>query len=109
MERTRHRPLLRFLADRELELLATDEQLDRSVGGIISSNSLCSSTALDEPNLAASVCGLSLVTPGGRILDFDASKSEMLELLRQSCGLMGVAHSVTLRIRPQTAESLSPR
>lgn len=98
----RLRDLVRFLAERKLELLATDEQLDRSVGGIVSSSSLCSSTAMDEPNLAASLCALSLVTPGGRVLDFDAGKPEMLELLRQSCGLMGVIHTVTLRIRPQT-------
>lgn len=98
----RLRDLVRFLADRRLELLAADEQLDRSIGGIVSSASLCCSTAMDEPHLAASVCRIGLVTPGGRALNFDTSKPEMLDLLRQSYGLMGVIHSVTLRVRPQT-------
>ena len=98
----RLRDLVRFLADHRLELLAADEQLDRSIGGIISSASLCSSTAMDEPHLAASVCGLGLVTPGGRVLDFDTGKPQMLQLLRQSYGLMGVIHEVTLRVRPYT-------
>ena len=47
----RLRDLVRFLADRNLELLATDEQLDRSIGGLVSSGSLSSSTAMDEANL----------------------------------------------------------
>ena len=98
----RLRDLVRYLADRKLELLATDEQLDRSVGGIISSGSLGISTAMDEPSLSACVCAIGLVTPNGRSLDFDARKPEMLEVLRQSYGLMGIVHRVTLRIRPQT-------
>ncbi len=98
----RLRDLVRILADRGLELLATDDQLDRSVGGIVSSSSLFSSTAMDESNLAASVCALRLVTPRGRVLDFNADKPEMLQLLRQSYGLMGIVHSVTLRVRKQT-------
>ncbi|UCG71905.1 MAG: FAD-binding protein [Chromatiales bacterium] len=98
----RLRDLVRILADRNLELLATDDQLDRSVGGIVSSGSLFSSTAMDEPNLAASVCAIRLVTPRGRALNFNTEKPEMLQLLRQSYGLMGIVYSVTLRVRKQT-------
>ena len=57
---------------------------------------------MDEANLAACVTALGLVTPNGRELDFDTSKPEMLRLLRQSYGLMGVICWVTLRVRPQT-------
>lgn len=98
----RLRDLVRMLADRGLELLATDDQLDRSIGGIVSGASLFSSTAVDDANLAASVCAVRLVTARGRVLDFDDSKPEMLQLLRQSWGLMGIVHSVTLRIRRQS-------
>ena len=102
----RLRDLVRILADRKLELMATDDQLDRSVGGIISSGSLVGSAAMDEPNLAASVLGLRLITPQGRVLDFDDSNAEMMQLLRQSFGLMGVVQAVTLRVRRQTQYSL---
>jgi FAD/FMN-containing dehydrogenase len=98
----RLRDLVRFLAERRLELLATDEQLDRSIGGIVSSGSLIGTAAVDEPNLAASVSAIRLVTPQGRVLDFDDTKPEMMQLLRQSFGLMGVIHTVTLRVRPQS-------
>ena len=95
----RLRDLVRILAERDLELLASDDQLDRSVGGIVSSSSLFCGTAVDEPGLAASVCGIGLVTPEGRAMNFDESKPEMLRLLRQSHGLMGVIHTLSLRIR----------
>jgi hypothetical protein len=98
----RLRDLVRFLAEHQLELLATDEQLDRTLGGLVSSGSLVGSPAVDEPNLAASVCGIRLVTPRGRVLDFDDSKPEMMQLLRQSFGLMGVVQAITFRIRPQS-------
>ena len=95
----RLRDLVRILADRDLELLASEEQLDRTIGGVISSASLFCGTAIDDPNLAASVLGIGLVTPNGRNMDFDTSTPEMLQVLRQSYGLMGVVHTVSLRIR----------
>lgn len=95
----RLRDLIRILADHDLELLAGEEQLDRTIGGIVSSSSLFCSTAVDDPNLSASVCGIEMVTPGGRIMQFGEDKPDMLQVLRQSYGLMGVIHSVTLRVR----------
>jgi FAD/FMN-containing dehydrogenase len=82
--------------------MATEEQLDRSIGGIVSSGSLVGSGAFEEPTLAASVCAIRLVTPQGRVLDFDETRPEMMRLLRQSYGLLGVVQTVTLRIRPQS-------
>ncbi|MGI9329450.1 MAG: FAD-binding protein [Gammaproteobacteria bacterium] len=98
----RLRDLVRILADRDLELLASEEQLDRTIGGIVSSASLFCGTTIDDPNLAASVLGIGLVTPNGRTIDFDSSTPEMLNVLRQSYGLMGVIHRVSLRIRPRS-------
>jgi len=95
----RVRDLARLLASRDLELLGSFEQPDRSIGGMISGGCLSAGLAKDAPFLSASVCDLQLVTPEGRRVELAATDTEMLALLRQSYGLLGVIHAVTLRVR----------
>jgi hypothetical protein len=105
----RLRDLSRKLSESDLELIGCYENPDRSVGGVISSGSLSAGMPEDGGGLAASVRGIGLVTPEGRVVEFDASRPEMLRLVRQSFGLLGVIHSVTLRTRRTRVYSIRSR
>ncbi len=105
----RLRDLARKLADYDLELVGSYEYPDRTVGGVVSSGSLSAAMPGDGAHLAASVCALTLVTPDGRVIDFDESTPEMMMIARQSYGLLGVISSVTLRIRKTRSYSIRNR
>jgi len=103
----RLRDLARKLAEYDLELVGNYEYPDRTVGGVVSSGSLSAGMPEDGAHLASSVCGLTLVTPDGRVIDFDDTTPEMMIVARQSYGLLGVISVVTLKI--QTTRSYSIR
>ena len=95
---------LRSLADKlaadGLELSGVWEYPERTVGGLISSGSLSAGLPGDAGHLAASVVGLTLVTPQGRQVELGDDMAEMLPLVLQGYGLFGVICSVTVKIRP---------
>lgn len=105
----RLRDLARKLDEYGLELVGSYEYPDRTVGGVVSSGSLTAGTPDDGSHLASSVVALTLVTPDGRVIDFDESTPEMLTVARQSYGLLGVVATVTLRIRKSRAYSIRNR
>lgn len=105
----RLRDLARKLAEYDLELVGSYEYPDRTVGGCVSSGSLTAGMPDDGAHLASSVCGLTLVTPDGRVIDFDDSTPEMMIVARQSYGLLGIIGSVTLRIRKTRSYSIRNR
>lgn len=105
----RLRDLARKLAEYDLELVGSYEYPDRTVGGVVSSGSLTAGLPEDGAHLASTVVGLSLVTPDGRVIDFDDTTPEMMILARQSYGLLGIISSVTLRIRPTRSYSIRNR
>lgn len=95
---------LRSLADRlaadGLELVAGYEYPERTVGGVLSSGSLSSRVPGDAGHLAQSVISVTVVTPQGREVEVGDDMPEMLTVIRQGYGLLGVVCTVTLRIRP---------
>ena len=95
---------LRSLADRlaseGMELIGSYEYPERTVGGLISSGSLSAGVPGDAGHLAASVTGVMLVTPQGRQVEVDEDMPELLCMVRQGYGLLGIVCSVTLKIRP---------
>ena len=105
----RLRDLARRLDEYGLELVGSYEYPDRTVGGAISSGSLTAGFPEDGAHLAASVCGLTLVTPDGRIIDFDDTTPEMMIVVRQSYGLLGIISNVTLKIRKSCSYSIRNR
>jgi len=105
----RLRDLARRLDEYGLELVGSYEYPDRTVGGAISSGSMTAGFPEDGAHLAASVCGLTLVTPDGRTIDFDDTTPEMMVVVRQSFGLLGVISNVTLKIRKSCSYSIRNR
>ncbi len=95
---------LRSLADRlaqdGLELVGSYEYPERTVGGLISSGSLSAGVPGDAGHLAASVIAVTLVTPQGRIVEVGDDMPELLAMVRQGYGLLGVVCAVTLKVRP---------
>lgn len=105
----RLRDLARKLAQYDLELIGSYEYPDRTVGGVVSSGSLTAGFPEDGAHLASSVCGLTLVTPDGRIIEFDETTPEMMVVARQSYGLLGIISTVTLKIRKTRSYSIRNR
>ncbi len=95
---------LRSLADRlageEMELIGSYEYPERTVGGLISSGSLSAGVPGDAGHLAASVTSVTLVTPRGQQIEVGEDMPELLCMVRQGYGLLGVVCNVTLKIRP---------
>lgn len=105
----RLRDLARKLDEYGLELVGSYEFPDRTVGGVVSSGSLSAGLPEDGAHLASSVCGLTLVTPDGRIIEFDDTTTEMMIVARQSYGLLGIISTVTLKIRKSRSYSIRNR
>ena len=88
------------LAGEGLELAGSYEYPERTVGGLISSGSLSAGIPGDSGHLAASVTAVTLVTPQGREVAIGKDRPEMLKMVLQGYGLLGVVCDVTLKIRP---------
>jgi FAD/FMN-containing dehydrogenase len=94
------RSLADSLAGEGMELVGNFEYPERTIGGLISSGSLSADIPGDAGHLAASVTGVTLVTPQGRQVEVDEGMPELLCMVRQGYGLLGIVCSVTLKIRP---------
>jgi len=105
----RLRDLARKLAAHDLELVGSYEQLDRTVGGLISSGSLSAGMPDDGAHLASTVTGVVIVTAQGQVVEYGESLPEMLDLVRQGYGLIGIVYSVTLKIRKTRSYSIRNR
>ncbi len=95
----RLRDLVRELAEHGLELTASFEEPDRTVGGLVSSGCLAAGPEDADGGVAHCLVGLRIVTPAGRLLSFDESRPKILMKLRNSFGLVGVIYEVSLRVR----------
>lgn len=95
----RLRDLVRTLAEHGLELTASFEDPDRSVGGLIASGYLSCDGAEDDGGAAGCVVSLRVVTPAGKRHYFDLRRPEIVAKLRGSLGLVGVIYEVSLRVR----------
>jgi FAD/FMN-containing dehydrogenase len=95
----RLRDLVRTLAEHGLELTASFEDPDRSVGGLIASGFLACDGAEDDGGAAECLLSLRVVTPTGKRHYFDLRRPEILAKLRGSLGLVGVIYEVSLRVR----------
>jgi len=95
----RLRDLVRTLAEHGLELTASFEDPDRSIGGLVAGGFLACDGAEDEDGAAGCLLALRVVTPAGKRHYFDLRRPEILAKIRGSFGLVGVIYEVSLRVR----------
>ena len=96
----RLRDLAQYLAADGLELVGGCTDLDRTVGGAVSSGSIGARLPGDGSQLASSVFQLTIINGDGRRVEVNENMPDLLRLMRMSYGLLGVIYSVTLMIRP---------
>ncbi len=96
----RLRDLAEYLAADDMELVGGCIDLDRTVGGAVSSASVGARLPGDGAQLASSVLQLTIINGEGKRVEVNENMPELLRLMRMSYGLLGVVYSVTLMIRP---------
>jgi hypothetical protein len=92
--------LAQYLADEGMELLCGCVDLNRTVGGAVSSATLGGPIPGDGGQMASSVLQITLVNGLGRKVVINEKLPDLLTLARMSYGLFGVVYLVKLRIRP---------
>lgn len=101
------RVLAEHLAAEGLELVGGCGELQRTLGGAVSSSTLGGALPDSVGQLAATVEQLTLITGRGRRVEVSQKLPELLRLVRMSYGLLGVVYAVTLQIRPVRAYTIS--
>jgi hypothetical protein len=96
----RLRDLAENLAMGGMELVSGCAEPDRTVGGAISSATLSVGLPGAGQHIAASVCQIGMVRSDGRRVDITSKLPELLALVRQSYGLLGIIHTIKLKIQP---------
>lgn len=96
----RLRDLAEYLAADDRELVGGCTDMDRTVGGAVSSGSLGARLPGDGSQLASSVRQITLINGQGRRVEVDEKLPDLLTLMRMSYGLLGIIYTVTLYIRP---------
>ena len=103
----RLRDLAEHLAADNLELVGGCSDLNRTVGGVISSGSLGARLPGDGAQLASSAMQITLINGEGRRVEVSEKLPDLLTLVRMSYGLLGVVYAVKLQIRPIQSYSIS--
>lgn len=98
----RHIDMARELASRNLQFYINTE-----IGSLTAGSAACAGTKDasfpgEFGQVGSYVTAMKLVLPNGDLLVADASKPELMKLLRSSYGLLGIVTEVTYRIRPLT-------
>ena len=94
------RDLQDHLEEDGYELVSSCSNRDRTVGGAVSSPTYSNALEGDAGQFAAGVVSLTLINGLGRKVGVTNRMAELLSLVRNSYGLLGVIYSVTLQIRP---------
>ena len=94
------RELQEHLEEDGYELVYRSNNTGRTVGGAISSPTYSDALENDAGQFAAGVVSLTLINGLGRKVGVTNKMAELLSLVRNSYGLLGVIYSVTLQIRP---------
>jgi hypothetical protein len=92
--------LAQYLADEGMELLNGCVDMNRTVGGAVSSATLGGPIPGDGSQLASSVLQITLINGLGRKVVVNEKLPDLLALTRMSYGLFGVIYMVKLRVRP---------
>ncbi len=103
------RDLAENLAAGGMELVSGCAEPDRTVGGAVSSGSLSVGLPGSGRQLASSVCQIGMVRCDGRRVEISSKLPDLLVLARQSYGLLGIIHTVKLKIRPINAYQIKSR
>lgn len=96
----RIRDLAEYLADEGMELYCGCLDMNRTVGGAVSSATLGGSVPGDGSQFASAVMQVNLINGLGRKILITEKMPDLLMLSRMSYGLLGVIYAVKLRIRP---------
>ncbi|MGI9290099.1 MAG: FAD-binding protein [Gammaproteobacteria bacterium] len=102
----RIRDLAEYLADEGMELFCGCLDLNRTVGGAVSSATLGGSIPGDGSQFASAVEQIVLINGLGNKVLVTQKMPDLLTLTRMSYGLLGVVYSVQLRIRPIQAHTI---
>jgi len=94
--------LVRFLAERGLELPLTPNMGNISLGALAVTTCPQPSYCAGASQLSSLVTELKLITPQGKNLVVTERNRDLLRVLRSSFGLLGAVHEVVLRVQPLT-------
>lgn len=92
--------LAQYLSAEGMELAGGCGELQRTLGGAVSSATLGGALPDGAGQLAATVAALTMINGRGQRVEVGQQLPDLLRLLRMSYGLLGVVYAVTLRIRP---------
>jgi FAD/FMN-containing dehydrogenase len=101
--------LVRELAEHGLELEGGYDLRGRTVGGAVAAPCFGPTVGNSGTFLASSVTGLKLLRSDGKPLKVDSSQDNLLGAFRNSFGVLGVIHEVTLKVRPVRTFTASHR
>lgn len=94
------RDLAENLAMGGMELVNGCAEPERTVGGAISSGTLGVGLPGQGVHIAASVVHMGMVRSDGQRVEINDRLPDLLRLARQSYGLLGIIHTVKLKIQP---------
>ena len=88
------------LAEQGLELIASPEQYDRTLGGAIAAPCFGPTAGQQAGCFSSHVAAMKMITTAGKILKITPSQKHLLSAVRSSYGLLGVICEATLNVRP---------
>lgn len=100
------RELADYLGTDGFELTGGCVDDSRTIGGMISSPTMATVSALATTQFASTVVSLTLINAHGRKVEVSNKTQELLSLVRTSYGLLGIIYSATLQIRPKVETEL---
>ena len=101
--------LVAALAAKDLELVGSFDQTERTLGGALAAPCMGPGIGDHTSFLSAQVIGMKLVTAGGKVMRVSETQKHLLGAMRLSYGMLGVIYEVTLRVRSISTFSANHR
>lgn len=101
--------LIGALAAKDLELVGSFDQTERTLGGALAAPCMGPGIGDHASFLSAQVISMKLVTADGKVMRVSKSQKHLLGALRLSYGMLGIIYEVTLQVRSITTFSASHR
>lgn len=101
--------LVEALAEHGLELLASPDQQERTLGGAIAAPCFGPAAGADAAYFSSHVISMKVVTASGKLMRVSAEQKHLLDAVRSSYGLLGIIYEATLKVRPISTFAASHR
>jgi len=92
--------LVAALADKGLELIGNHDQMERTLGGALTSPCMGPGIGDQAGYLSSQLITMKAVTVSGKVMTVSEQKKHLLSAFRLSYGMLGVIYEATLRVRP---------